>query len=308
MKQKIYFLTILVIISIFFGFTDLNYPNPYLEKMFYTSISLFIIYLIFKVIFEGIIAKKIKDSRTKYSFRKTVSIIYLLVFLLVILRVWVENTQTLIVSYGLITAGVAISLQDVFKNFAGGLMIFISGIYRVGDRIEVNSRYGDVIDIGILSTTLMELRGWVSGDQATGRLAIIPNGYVLSNTVINYNRDHNFIWDEINIPLTYDSDWKLATEKFLEITRSETGSTIIKAEKELQKLGEKYYLSKRIVEPSLFITLTDNWVNFSLRYITEITDRRSLSNRLHKRILEEVLRSEKIKIASETYDISIRQG
>ena len=59
-------------------------------------------------------------------------------------------------------------------------MIFLNGIYRVGDRIEMNQKFGDVIDIGLLYTTLMETREWVSGDQVTGRLAIVPNGGVLN--------------------------------------------------------------------------------------------------------------------------------
>lgn len=158
------------------------------------------------MLLEGLVSKQIKDSKSRYSFRKTTQLLFFLVSFIIVLRVWIPNPQALLVAYGLIAAGVAVALQDVFKNFAGALSILLSGIYRVGDRVEINGKYGDVIDIGPFYTTLIELREWVDGDQTTGRILFLPNGQVLSYTVHNYTKEHNFIWDEIALPITYDSD------------------------------------------------------------------------------------------------------
>lgn len=98
------------------------------------------------------------------------SIVFIIVF---ILQIWVTDTSSLLVSYGIIGAGLAFALQDVFKNFVGGILIIVSGYYRVGDRITIDDKSGDVMDIGILNTTLMEIRGWVGGDQPSGRLLMI---------------------------------------------------------------------------------------------------------------------------------------
>ena len=105
-------------------------------------------------------------------------------------------------------AGAAVDLQDVFKNFAGSIIIFVTGTYHVGDRIEVNSKIGDVIDIRIFYTTMMETNEWVRGDQTAGCLSNFQNGLVLSGIVNNYTGDHPHIRDELSIPITYDSDWK----------------------------------------------------------------------------------------------------
>jgi len=160
-----------------------------------------------------------KQAKMRYSFKKTISILYILVFLFALVAIWIEQTETLLISYGLIGAGIAVSLQDVFKNFAGGITIFLIGLYRVGDRVEINGKIGDVIDIGVLYTTIMEIGEWVDGNQATGRLTIIPNSNVLTNIVNNFTKDHNFIWDEISLPITYDSDWTDAHSKFLDIVK-----------------------------------------------------------------------------------------
>jgi len=107
-----------------------------------------------------------------------------------------------VLGFGLVAAAFTLSMQDVAKNFAGGLNIFINRIYRVGDRIEIGSKKGDVIDIDIFYTTIMETNEWVSADLPTGRLSIIPNSLVLSNITNNYTKDFEFLWDEISFPIT----------------------------------------------------------------------------------------------------------
>jgi len=200
----------------------------------------------------------------------------------------------------LIGAGVAIGLQDFFKNLLGAIIIFVTGIYRVGDRIEISSKYGDVIDIGLLYTTVLEIKEWVAGDLPTGRLTIIPNGYVISNTINNFTKDHNFIWDEINVPITYDSDWKEAVTVIQDVVSRETKNVTDQAEREMSKLEEERYFPKQAVEPAIFLTLTDNWITFNIRYITEVRQRRLLNNTLSRMILNEIQKSKNIKVASTT--------
>ncbi|MFH1127730.1 MAG: mechanosensitive ion channel domain-containing protein [archaeon] len=302
--SKVINVLILIMISVLLWFIGQDYPAAIITKTLHTFIALTIIYIIFSV-FEEITLKSIKNTKTRYSFKKATSTLDIVISLIVLMSIWVENPETLLVTYGLIAAGVAIALQDFFRNFVGGVVIFTTGIYRVGDRIEISSRYGDVIDIGILYTTMMELRGWVEGDQASGRLTIVPNGCVLSEAVNNYTKDHSFIWDEIQIPITYDSDWKKAFDSFMSIIQKETKDTTAQAEKEISKLEEKYYLHKRSIEPAIFIKLTDNWIDFSIRYVTDVRSRRFLHSKLSRLILEEISKSKDIKIASETMEVSL---
>ena len=303
MIRKLLYLIVLAAVTVLLWAVNEQRPTPYLYKGFLTAASLAMIYLLFKIVIEEILARGIKESKTKYSLRKTFSIIYIIVFLIIIARIWVENAQTLLVSYGLVAAGVAVALQDFFKNFAGGIVLFATGIYSVGDRIEINGKYGDVIDIGILYTTLMELREWIDGDQETGRLTIVPNGHVLSGHVSNYNKDNSYVWDELMLPITYASDWREAEQRIISIVQRETETLQTQAEKEISKLGDKYYLFKRSTEPAVYLTMTDNWISLHIRYIAEFKERRVLKNRVSRLILEDIEKSDTIKIASATYDI-----
>jgi small-conductance mechanosensitive channel len=261
-------------------------------------------YLFFEILFEDLITNRIKESKTRYSLRKIISILNIAVFFLATMIIWIAETQNILIALGLIGAAIAFALQDIFKNFIGGIMIFINRIYRVGDRIEVNEKFGDVIDISLFYTTLMEMREWVSGDQNTGRLTTIPNGTVLTGTIQNYTLDFDFMWDELAIPITYDSDWRGATTKILNIVRKETNQVSDNAKRIMEKLEGKYYFTQRSLEPAIFLTLTDNWITLEIRYVTEVRSRRSLHDRLSRMIIDEIEKSEKIKIASSTINIT----
>jgi small-conductance mechanosensitive channel len=307
MKRRLTILSLLVVITGVLLFLHIQYDVDYLDKAFYTALGVLLIYAVIKLIFEQIIANQIKETKTRYSMRRISSLIALLTFIAVAIAIWVDNLQALLVSYGILAAGAAVALQDVFKNLAGGLVIFLTGTYKVGDRIEIQGKIGDVIDIGIFYTTLLETNEWVMGDQATGRLSIIPNNYVLSGVVNNYTRDHPYIWDEISIPITYDSDWKKALEIIESVVRLETKQSADESDKSVSKLADKYYLPKRSTETTVFVVLTDNWINFNIRYITEVRQRRTVKDRLNRRLLAELEKEKNIKIASENIDVSIKE-
>ncbi|MGI2335173.1 MAG: mechanosensitive ion channel family protein [Dehalogenimonas sp.] len=307
MLNKIVKLVILLaLIAVLAGGVIAYGDNVYLSKALYSAIALAALYLVFKFLFEEAVASRISDPVTKYSFRRALSIFFFIGAGVALTNIWVD-AQNLVVAFGLIGAGVALALQDLFRNIAGGLLIIVRGNYRVGDRIEINSRKGDVIDIDLLNTTLLEIGEWVSGDQPTGRLCIIPNGLILSHPLHNYTKDHRFIWDEITVPLTHSSDWKLASEAILDLATELTMEATDLAQKSISRLSAKYYLPERAVAPKSFISPNDNWIDLTIRYVTDVRDRRQTKDKLNRLILLEFgkLGAEKVEIASETMSVTL---
>ena len=283
------------------------FPEQMTYRLFLSALAVTVIYFIFTLVLDSLLRKKITDTKTRYTATKLVSIFEILLMAVVVFRIWVEDYSTLVVFFGIIGAGLAIALQDVVKNFAGSVVIILAGSYTVGDRIEIDGIYGDVMDIGIMNTTLMELRGWVQGDQASGRLTMVPNSKVITTSVNNYTKDHSFIWDEIQIPVTYDSDWKKAIGIITAIAQQETDEISTRAESEIERIGEKYYLPKRDIEPAVYVRITDNWILLSVRYVTYVRERRILYARLNRLILEAFEQEPEIVVASATMDITVSQ-
>lgn len=297
---------ILLALTCFLYITGLSFPQvPSIGKIFETSLAITIIYGIFGLAPKSLMLRQITDDKIRYTAGKVFSIIGLLLIIGIAIQIWIPDPATLIISFGLIGAGVAIALQDVFRNLAGSIILVLNRTYTIGDRVEIDGNSGDVMDIGIMTTTLMEIRGWVDGDQATGRLVVIPNGKVINTPIHNYEKDHNFIWDEIHVPVSYESDWRRATENILNIVKPLVSDETRLAEIEIEKLGEKYYLPRRDIEPAVYIALTDNWISLSVRYVVSVRNRRILRAKISRAILEEFEKDEHITIASQTETITV---
>jgi small-conductance mechanosensitive channel len=298
----------LLLLSAGLGAASHFFNDPIVTNFFSTVIVVTVTYLIFTIIISMVVVRRISDLKTRYTVNKAVSVLSVIFIIVLCLRIWVTDTSALIVSYGIIGAALAFALQDVFKSFVGGFLIIISGMYRIGDRISLDDNFGDVMDIGVLNTTLMEIRGWVSGDQPSGRVLTIPNHFVINHPLYNYTRDHSFVWDEISIPLTYDSDWKMARDLILSIVEKETAAMTTQADAEIERIGEKYYLPKKVVVPSVYITLTDNWITLDVRYVTDARSRRVLRSRLSELILAAVEAEDAITISSSTVTVTTIEG
>jgi len=276
--------------------------NPTLIKAMYSVVVLLIAYIL-NIFIENVIKREIKETKERYSIRKAVSTVVSILTFGAILGVWFQETTTLVVAFGLLSAGIAIALQDLLRNVAGGLIIFLTSPFRAGDRIQVDSDQGDVIDIKIFYTTLMEIREWVDGDQYSGRIFQIPNSFILNKTVKNYTKDFSFIWDEITIMLTYESNYKKAQEIIKKIAHETLEPFEEKAKNELINMGEKYLISQADVEENIYTKITDNWIDLRLRYVVDPRKRRLIRHTLNERILEEILPEKDIKIASATFEI-----
>ncbi len=283
------------------------FPQQVTYRFFLSALAVTAIFCIFSLLLDTVFRKKISDTKSRYTATKVISVLEILLMAIIVIRIWLEDFSTLVVFFGIIGAGVAIALQDVFKNFAGSITILLSGTYSVGDRIEIDGRYGDVMDIGIMSTTMMELRSWVDGDQATGRLTIVPNGKVITSPVNNYTKDHSFIWDEIQVPVTFRSDWRRAIEVIIAIVKTETAEINRLAKQEIEEIGEKYYLPKRDIEPAVYVRITDNWIMLSVRYVTNARERRIMHARLSRLFLEALEKESDIEVSSTTMEVSVIQ-
>jgi small-conductance mechanosensitive channel len=282
---------------------DYSYPEPYLAKGAMTLAALAVVYFIFSILLNTLLAPRVAAAKTQYQMRKVLSILTMVFSLGAAITIWVVDPQALLLSFGLLAAGVAIALQDIFRNIVGGLIIFIESPYRVGDRVRIKDAAGDVIDTNIMYTTLLEMREWVDGDQPTGRLVFVPNGHLLSGNVYNYTRDNNFLWDELVVPVSYDNDWQAASEMVQELVEKETDAVTEQARSELSSMMTKYYLTTREVQAKVYLVLTSNYLELHIRYICLTRERRDTRNRLSRLILER-FEQEGIAIGSSTLEIT----
>ena len=275
------------------------------------SAEVFLRYLVWLALIIGVIQylrrlirRKVTDSDTRYKSQKVVEVFGYLLLLVITISYFTGNIKDIALAVGLFTAGVTITLQELILSIAGSIFIFLVKVYQPGDRIEINGIKGDVIDVDSIYTTMMEIGQWVSSDNYSGRIVKLSNAFVFRGPVYNYSRDFPFIWDEFNLPIRYGSDVELAKKIVLEIARAELSAYVHASVQKWKSVVGKYYIEDAMVEPTLAITLTDNWIRFNLRYIVDYKKRRYTAHQLHDLIRQEVEKTDgKVQLASATLEV-----
>jgi small-conductance mechanosensitive channel len=256
------------------------------------------------VFLRQLIRKKLPDSTIRYKSQKAVEFLGYILLIIITISYFTGNIKDFALAIGLLTAGITITLQELILSIAGSFYIFFVGVYKPGDRIEINNIKGDVIDIDSIYTTMMEIGEWVSSDNYSGRIVKLSNAFVFKGPVYNYSKDFPFVWDEFSLPIRYGSDIDLAKSIVIKIASETLSEYVSKSISEWNQVVNKYYIENAQVDPTLAITMTDNWIQFNLRYIVDYKKRRSTKHILNERIGTEILKTDgKVQLASTTFEI-----
>ena len=188
-------------------------------------------------------------------------------------------------------AGLVVSLQDVITSFAGWVAIGYLNLYKAGDRIQIGETRGDVIDISIMRTEIVETGNWVSNDLYNGRVVRIPNSAALKGPIFNCSQEFRFIWDEIKVPLTGDSNHHLAREMLLRIADEAVAGYLEEAEDSWSEVTHNFRIANISLAPTATLIVNGGSLEFTLSYIVDYTNRTAMQDRLFSKIVEEIKNS-----------------
>ncbi|MEA5508485.1 mechanosensitive ion channel domain-containing protein [Crocosphaera sp. UHCC 0190] len=279
------------------------FSHPIVIKLIIIAIGIVLINVIFRYLSRSL-PRYITDSDISYYLRKVITFIGYLAIVLFVTIVFSDRLGQLTVVFGVIGAGVAFALQEVIASIAGWLAISLGQFYNPGDRIQLGGIMGDVIDISILRTTVMEIGAWVKADLYNGRIVRIANSFVFKEPVYNYSADFPFVWDEIVIPVKYGSDHHLAREILQRVAEEVVGEYVPHANTHWKEMVHKYLIENARVEPAVTLVTTDNWMEFTLRYVVDYKSRRVKRDQLFTRILDEFLMTgDRVAYASTTFHL-----
>lgn len=277
--------------------------DPLTSKLASAAIGLIVVFVVGRLL-SRTVERYVKDSEARYRARKVVSFVRYAVSAIVLAIVFSERLAGLTVVFGVAGAGIAFALQEVIASVAGWVAISTGGFYSTGDRVQLGGIKGDIIDIGVLRTTVMEVGQWVNGDLYNGRIVKIANSFVFKEPVFNYSADFPFLWDEITLPVRYGSDWKAAKAMLVAVGQEICADSAARSKDAWSAAVVKYRLEDASVEPVVTMVANDNWLEFTLRYVVGYRKRRVVKDQLFTRILEEIDKSEnRIRLASATFEI-----
>lgn len=283
--------------------TDILF-DPTIGKIISVFVLAIIIISISKIIQRNI-SKVVKDNSSKYKVRKFINFFGFILIILAASIIYSDKLGGLTVAFGVAGAGIAFALQEIIVSIAGWIAITFGKYYKVGDRILLGGVKGDVIDISVMRTTLMECGKWINGDLYNGRVVRIANSFLFKDPVFNYSGDFPFLWDEIVVPIKHGSDVKEVKAIFSDIAESIVGEYSKNANTAWIELVNKYMVENAQIKPLITVTFNENWINFTIRYVVDYKSRRGTKDQLFSKILEASKNSpDKIKIAYSTLEIS----
>ncbi|MFQ6611439.1 MAG: mechanosensitive ion channel family protein, partial [Fidelibacterota bacterium] len=251
------------------------------------SIAIVLLLVLLRTIGLRIIWKRTEDNQLRYRWQKTITYISVILGIFIVVRVWFAGIQPLATFLGLITAGLAIALKDLVTGLAGWLFILWRRPFEIGHRIQIGNFRGDVIDIRIFKFSLMEIGNWVDADQSTGRIIHVPNGHIFTEVLANYSQGFRFIWHEIPVLLTFESNWEKGKEILIEIANKHAHHLSLAAEKRVKEASKRFLLNQSIFTPSVFTTVKDSGVLLTIRYLIEPRNRRKSEQSIWEEILKQ---------------------
>jgi hypothetical protein len=278
-----------------------NYMDILL-KLAYSLVVLALTWIAYRIA-RGVLQARIKDRTQMHTLRMLMRDAFFFASAVIILVIWLEVGSHLTIAVGVLGAGIAFASQEVIGSFAGYLNIVTGSLYRIGDRVQLGNVVGDVMDISILRTTVMEIGEWVKADQYTGRIVAIANRVVFADPVYNYTQHWHYLWDEIMIPVTYTSNWRRAGEIMLEHGHSYSSHLQAQARAEFREMVKRYLVHDTPIEPALYVVMTDNWIEMTLRYVVEARERRTIKGQLHQELLQHFESEPEITVASATFEV-----
>lgn len=238
------------------------------SKRFIWIISFFVLVLIISLIVQKNISKWVEDPLRAYKVQKLTKLFTWMVIVTALLFVFLENIKGALTLIGLVGAGIAISLQDIFKSMVGWVILVAGKGIKPGDRIKVGDLVGDVLDINLLHTRLLEAGHLGEGGGATGRGILITNNFVFSQPVINYHFGYNYVWTQIEITATFESDWEGILRELNSLISENTRQIFKSANVEIHKMCLKNDIPFTSKEPHVYMTIVANGYHFTMRFLT----------------------------------------
>ncbi len=264
------------------------------------SLLVVLFFLLVRSVLMRVLLRNVTDVRQRYSWSRGVTSTIAVLILIFLGVIWFAGLERIATFAGILGAGLAVALHDTIANIAGFLFIMIRRPFEVGDRIEIEGVAGDVIDIRVFQFSLLEIGNWVDADQSTGRILQVPNGKVLRAVTASFNKGFDYIWHEIPVLITFESDWKKAKGILEAIVDDDSFVVAEEVERQVRRAASRYLIYSGKVTPIVYTTVRDSGVLLTVRYMTKPKTRRGTEQRLWEQILEQFSENDDIELAYPT--------
>jgi small-conductance mechanosensitive channel len=232
-----------------------------------------------------VVRGRTRDARTRYHWRKGITYTLTVIGLFVVARVWFVGVGSVATFLGLVGAGLVITLKEPLSNFAAWLFMLWRRPFAIGDRIQIGAHSGDVIDQRLFHFSILEIGNWVGGDQSTGRVIHVPNGRLFVDPVANYSRGFPYLWNEVDVVITFESNWRAAKDLLHAIAERHGRELSGEAEAQVLAASQSFMIFYSTLAPTVYTRATERGIMLTIRYLCEVRRRRATEQNIWEAVL-----------------------
>jgi small-conductance mechanosensitive channel len=242
--------------------------------------------LFFNTWLERLMGKTNLDRRQMQTLRATARVSVQVAAVLLILLVIFGPPNQLGTFLGLAGAGLTVALKDFIVGFLGWFVLMGKNGIRLGDWVEINGVTGEVVEIGLFHTVLMETGNWTDSGHPTGRRVTFTNSYAIEGHFFNFSTSGQWLWDELQVVLPTGEDPYPVIEGIQKRVLEETKEHAQQAAQELKTAAGNRDIGSFSAEPSVNLKSVLGGIELSVRYITQANQRAQLRNKLNQAAVE----------------------
>ncbi len=249
-----------------------------------------------------LIANPALDRRQTQTLRSVLQLGILVAGGLLILLVvfgWPQQMSTVL---GLTTAGLTIAMQDFILAFFGWFALMGKNGMRIGDWVEIDGVCGEVTEIGLMSTTLLETGDLADRGHPTGRRIAFLNNFAIRGKYFNFSTAGQWMWDEITVSIPESDDTRKIVEKIRKAVEKETAESAAVAEQEWKRGARGDGLSLFSAAPVVNLRPSGSGIELLIRYVTRASERFGVRNRLYQQVIELLHKESTPTPADETHE------
>jgi len=241
-------------------------------------------------------AKTKKQRSNILLFISMVKYVFILIFLIVLAFSYSGSWAELGLVAGLLTAAAGLALSKPLSGIVAWLVMVTKRPFEIGDRVMIGDVKGDIKDITLTHILLDEVGGTIDGEERSGRTVIVPNSTLFEEKIINYTAHDDFILDEINTLVTYESNLR------------EAESIIKDAVVRVMEPVWKKLPKDLVKEPKIRLSFEESGVNIGVRYYTPAINRNKLSTEIIREIFDKITESKSVEIAYPHTEIVLKNN
>jgi len=256
-----------------------------IETLLWILLVLFAVYVAARFIehlFTGMSAENKRIDTLRAVVKFAVQAIGALVILFIVFGMPTQTTTVL----GLAGAGLTVAMKDFIVAFFGWFVLMGRNGIRVGDWVEINGVGGEVVEVGLLKTVVLETGSWSDAGHPTGRRVSFVNSFAIEGHFFNFTTSGQWMWDQLQVLIPPTQDPYPIIDGVQKLVEKETEANASKAEAEWQQATSKYRVQTLSARPGINVVPTAAGIEIHVRYITRAYERHEARKRLYEAVVE----------------------